>query len=237
MVFPEESQKSVSVAVVSDTHQWSGEVIKVPSADIFVHCGDMSMRGTGPEIDRAIKWIASLPHKHKIIVPGNHDFLFEQNPGEIVSMIEGTGIVVLMDAGTTVSGLRVWGSPKTKTRSRRWAFDFRDEDSWAFSGVPYGLDLLVTHSPPAGIMDNAASPNDDGTPVGSTRLLEVVKKARPRYHLFGHIHEGYGLLVTEDTVFVNASLCDENYALVNLPRLLNIPCRPAPMGPTEERNV
>lgn len=55
--------------------------------------------------------------------------------------------------------------------------------------IPQHTDVLITHTPPYGIMDQAA----DGTLCGCEELLTAVKeRVRPRLHVFGHIHEGHG---------------------------------------------
>ncbi|RFU25630.1 hypothetical protein B7463_g10702, partial [Scytalidium lignicola] len=56
-----------------------------------------------------------------------------------------------------------------------------------------GVDIMMTHGPPRGIMDKT----DDGFHAGCDNLLRAAARARPRMYCFGHIHEGYGLnLVT-----------------------------------------
>jgi Icc-related predicted phosphoesterase len=72
---------------------------------------------------------------------------------------------------------------------------------------------LVKHGPPLGILDRTT----DQLNVGCENLLKKVKKIKPKYHLFGHIHEGYGILNTDKTTFINGSLLNEHYQLVNQP--------------------
>ena len=61
------------------------------------------------------------------------------------------------------------------------------------------VDIMITHGPPQGIFD--AVPNrlhrneQDGLQfqnTGCTHLLRAVERAKPRLHVFGHIHEGWG---------------------------------------------
>jgi Icc-related predicted phosphoesterase len=49
--------------------------------------------------------------------------------------------------------------------------------------------VLITHGPPAGILDLV----DDGQHVGSMALRRLVDRRRPRLHLFGHIHQAFGI--------------------------------------------
>ncbi|KAJ5328296.1 hypothetical protein N7452_008686 [Penicillium brevicompactum] len=77
----------------------------------------------------------------------------------------------------------------------RWAFAYeRDEDRYNSNGAANpipdfpAVDILLTHGPPLGILDQV--PPDLN--VGCEHLLRAAGRARPRIHLFGHIHEGWG---------------------------------------------
>ncbi|KAK4862642.1 hypothetical protein LT330_002775 [Penicillium expansum] len=81
-----------------------------------------------------------------------------------------------------------------------WAFGYpRDQDRYnpapATQTQPQNpipdypaIDILLTHGPPAGVLDQV--PPDLN--VGCEHLLRAVRRAKPRLHLFGHIHEGWG---------------------------------------------
>jgi len=112
----------------------------------------------------------------------------------------GPDVVYLEDAGATLMGFRFWGSP--------WQPEFND---WAFNlprgaalrekwgAIPEGIDVLVTHGPPAGIGDRVATAGRQGC----VDLRERVRQVRPRVHLFGHIHQDGGLWLVEGTTFAN----------------------------------
>ncbi|KAF2624197.1 ser/Thr protein phosphatase family protein [Macroventuria anomochaeta] len=51
-----------------------------------------------------------------------------------------------------------------------------------------GIDVIMTHGPPMGILDAV----QNGEHVGCEHLLRAVRRCRPRLHCFGHIHEGWG---------------------------------------------
>ena len=71
--------------------------------------------------------------------------------------------------------------------------------------IPKDTDILVTHGPPLGVCDMNLAKQHCGCP----ELLAVVNKFKPRIHLFGHNHEGYGTLITDDTLFINAASIDK----------------------------
>lgn len=58
--------------------------------------------------------------------------------------------------------------------------------------------------------------------VGCYDLGEKIKDVKPKYHIFGHIHEGYGIHETEYTTYINASVLDGDYNCVNEPIVIEI---------------
>src|ERR1700684_441941 len=71
--------RSLRLVLISDTHQLHRE-LEVPDGDILIHAGDFTMFGrTKAEITDFAGWLGGLPHRYKILVPGNHEFLFEAN--------------------------------------------------------------------------------------------------------------------------------------------------------------
>ncbi|KAI9820803.1 MAG: hypothetical protein M1827_005174 [Pycnora praestabilis] len=54
------------------------------------------------------------------------------------------------------------------------------------------IDILLTHGPPS-ILIPSLSSTTSGLDVGCPHLARAVRRARPRLHVFGHIHEGYGM--------------------------------------------
>ena len=62
----------------------------------------------------------------------------------------------------------------------------------------------------------------EGEEVGCPQLLRVVERVKPRLHLFGHIHEGYGMATRGVTKFVNASICTADYEPTNRPVVIDL---------------
>jgi hypothetical protein len=127
----------------------------------------------------------------------------------------GAAVTYLQDDEVTIQGLRIYGSP--------WQPEFHD---WAFNvkrgpdikrywdQIPEGLDLLVTHGPPMGILDRSSA---NGSSVGCADLRVAVERTQPRAHVFGHIHGGRGQTKIGQTKFFNASMVNEAYKLVHSP--------------------
>jgi Icc-related predicted phosphoesterase len=85
--------------------------------------------------------------------------------------------------------------------------------------IPVGTEILITHGPPAGILDVEHGENDH---KGCPQLLEAVLRVKPRLHVFGHIHGGYGVRQIGHTLFVNVSLVDELFTVKNAPIVLRL---------------
>jgi Icc-related predicted phosphoesterase len=199
----------MKIVCISDTHGGHDRML-IPDGDILLHAGDMSKRGREAEIRDFNAWLGTLPHRHKVVIAGNHDFLFESDPIFAESLI--TNAVYLNDSEITVAGLRIWGSPITPW-FYDWAFNrFRGADirpHWDL--IPIGIDILITHGPPVNILDNTIS----GKNVGCEDLSEAIARVRPRLHLFGHIHEAYGVAHQDQTQYINACMMDISYQPVN----------------------
>ena len=206
---------------LSDLHNRLGDV-RVPDGDVLVVAGDLTGRGTTAEVSRFALELGRLPHRAKVVVAGNHDWLFQREPGLARELLGGVAIY-LEDAGAEVAGLRFWGSP-WQPRFFDWAFNLeRGGDLRArWDLIPADTDVLVTHGPPRGYGD--LTPR--GERVGCEDLLEAVVRVKPRLHVFGHIHAGYGSYRAGfpelRTDFVNASTCDEGYRPVNPPVVVDL---------------
>lgn len=203
------------IVCLSDTHN---EQFDVPEGDILIHAGDATIRGTVEEVSEFNAWFSLLPHKHKIFVAGNHDWLFETNPVMARAILD-KSIVYLLDSAIEIDGLKIYGSP-WQPRFYDWAFnlDRGPEMAEKWDLIPAGTDILITHGPPHGILDRTAY----GDLAGCEELIKKVKEIRPQAHIFGHIHEGYGQVEDFGTTFVNASNCDEKYYPVNSPVVLDL---------------
>ena len=199
------------IVCISDTHNRQGN-LDVPEGDLLIHAGDLTGRGTQAEVRAAIEWLESLPHPDKIVIAGNHDFYFEQENARARSLV--TSAVYLQDSEVTVQGLRIWGSP-WQPWFHDWAFNLsrgqKLREKWEH--IPEGIDILVTHGPPMGTLDRTVTGEAVGCEELRDRLAAMANP--PRLHVFGHIHEGQGIVRTERTTFVNASACDVAYRPVN----------------------
>ncbi|KAH7492255.1 Metallophosphoesterase domain-containing protein 1 [Phytophthora ramorum] len=211
---------TLRVVCISDTHAKHRNLRNVPEGDVLLHCGDFTNRGTHNEVRDFNNWLGALPHKHKVVIAGNHDVCMDaveydqhwdkafrhteyNDPSASRALL--TNCTYLENRSVVIDGVKIYGSPMTPPiPGRAGAFNvargFADLQHW--SKVPADVDVLVTHGPPHGILDATFT----GLHVGSEALLkETMSRIRPRFHVFGHIHEAYGTSRVGKTVFVNAA--------------------------------
>lgn len=199
----------MKIALMSDTHLTHLKYkILMPEAEMVIHSGDATFQGKLNEISAFAEWFKKLPYKYKVFVAGNHDWLFQKNRDLARSML-GKDVIYLEDDMIELEGLKIYGSP-WQPEFCNWAFNLprghRLREKW--NKIPNKVDILVTHGPPLRILDL----NADGDHVGCGDLYEVVvKRVKPRLHVFGHIHNAYGIVAQGRTLFVNASISGEDY--------------------------
>lgn len=203
------------IVLLSDTHERHRE-LDVPDADLLLHAGDATFNGKLDAIRDFDDWMASLPHRHKVFVPGNHDRSFEKKPEKAIPLIRHA--TYLSDASVTIDGVKIWGSP-WQPEFMSWSFNLPRgkalREKWA--RIPVDTDILITHGPPLGHGDRVFR-NDER--VGCEELAMRLTELDVRLHVFGHIHEGYGVTRAGTTLYANASNCDLGYAPSQPPILL-----------------
>ncbi len=206
----------MKIVAISDTHALHRHLI-VPDGDVLIHAGDITRKGDLSELADFNGWLGSLPQQYKIVIAGNHDLCFENQPKiarEILS-----NCIYLQDEEITISGIKFYGSP-WQPWYQNWAFNLPKgkEIRQKWNLIPTDTDVLITHGPPYQIRDRLKQ----GMCVGCEELLTIVKKIKPQIHIFGHIHEGYGIVKIDETQFVNASSCDYLYKASNQPLILEV---------------
>ena len=129
-----------------------------------------------------------------------------------------SNVVYLNNKGLEIEGIRLWGSPTTPDLED-WAFGksrAEMEEHWRY--LPTDIDVLITHTPPLGILDRSSA----RVPLGCEALLRRVRELRPKYHIFGHIHASYGRLEWEGTIYLNASIMNSYLGPVNAPMVFDL---------------
>jgi len=222
----EKMKATLKIVCISDTHSGHRQ-LQLPPGDILIHCGDFSKSRTklnAEEYIDFVHWFSSQEHRTKILIAGNRDDFMhseichqfrKRSLEEIDSVqsliINNKNIIYLKDSSYEYKEngfcFKIWGSPWTTLYGKEGkAFQVSTQElkgKWEL--IPKDTDILVTHGPPLGVCDMNLAKQHCGCP----ELLAVVNKIKPRIHLFGHIHEGYGTHVTDDTLFINAASIDK----------------------------
>lgn len=203
---------------------------KLDGGDLLIVAGDLTASDKIHQYEQFVIWINAQDYKKKIVIAGNHDNALKDEAEGLFKWAANTEY--LCDTGTEFEGMKIWGSP--------WSLWFPEINKHckAFTcteiqmrqhllRIPTDIDILVTHGPPFGILDDVRDracqcDYDCYKPTGSDTLRNMVLDGsyfpKLKLHVFGHIHEQGGkIFETTLCKFVNASILNEDYKYVNKP--------------------
>ena len=197
----------MKICCVSDTHLAEPEL---KEGDLLLFAGDATYLGREREWESFHKWFNKERKKFNASfwIAGNHDYNVHDN------MPDEAKIGYLEDSAGKYENIHIWGSPYTPVFGN-WEFmkfPLQLRAHWERT-IPEGIDILMTHGPPRQYGDLTMS----GVRAGCPALLEKVLDVSPKLHVFGHIHEGYGVMKFHEITFINASIMDVRYNPINKP--------------------
>lgn len=206
----------MKITAISDTHGKHSE-LKLPGGGILIHAGDVGESKS--DTRNFLHWLDSQDYDFKVFIAGNHDRYIEDRFDDFMSYVNHyKSLVYLQDDFVIINGIKIYGAPWSRNLPR-WAFQLLDEHAEAkWNQIPADTDILVTHGPAYGHGDLLMYPRMGEDPkCGCKALGSRIWELSIGWHIFGHIHEDYG--VTDDvfTQFINASSVDINYQVVNEP--------------------
>jgi Icc-related predicted phosphoesterase len=211
---------------ISDLH---GSYPKLEGGDLLIIAGDLTARDRLSEFMTFFEWIKKQEYKKIVIICGNHDKYVMKVPSIMKENLPANA-EYLLNSDCEYDGFHIWGSPNTLY------FDGVNPDCNAFmlrlpglmkevwDTIPYNTDILVTHGPPRDILDHTRYEFR----VGCEHLRDAVERIKPKLHVFGHIHEGYGIDIQsyphdnftspiKQTTFVNCAHMNVDYCPINKP--------------------
>jgi predicted phosphodiesterase len=143
---------------------------------------------------------------------------------------------LLQHSAEEIAGLKLFGSPYIGLTPRREAMTHNNPlryEGFArdpqrlkelYADIPSGLDVLITHSPPLGILDSSVQyggvlrkkPIAIGSVALRERLRDILPDERPRLHIFGHEHDSRGVFWNEELgiLFVNAAAVNGDRSII-----------------------
>jgi len=227
------SESCVRVMFFSDTHTNHNKIPQewIFPCDIAIFAGDFSYHGGFNETKLFSDWYSSIPATYKVLIAGNHELSFDfENQAEIrhyntkdpkdndiqriKSLIsENKKLIYLEDQTIEILGLKIFGSPYSPYFCD-WGFPtFTETAHIHWDLIEENTHIVVTHGPVLGVLDETVR----GDPTGCPVLLEKLKQVKPLVHVFGHIHEAYGIQQVENTIHINASTLNYHYKVQNPP--------------------
>jgi hypothetical protein len=210
----------VKILATSDLHGYLPDPQALEPCDIFLLAGDYA---PGRDLEGQIRffngvfsdWLGRLRARHIVGIAGNHDIALQSAPERLLEL----PWTYLEDSPIEVDGLRIYGTPWT-TPFYDWAFMAEESElGLLFAKIPQGIDILISHGPPQGILDR----NFEGLPCGSSALRYRIEEAQPRAVVCCHIHEGYGQRDLKSTTVYNVSRVNARYIPVNRPVQVILP--------------
>lgn len=217
----------MKIVAISDTHEQHKNVT-LPKGDILIHCGDSTNQGSLLKYKDFITWMGKQDFTHKICIFGNHELGFSKQykKTEAVNLCKSNNVILLDNSGIELNGLKFWGSPATP-KFFNWEFNYNrgKEIAEVWAKIPNDTNILITHGPPAGILDLVL--NDFGDPnqhEGCSDLRNRIEElSELKVHLYGHLHlQGSNIAKLNGKIFGNAAICDDKYKTVHKPLEIEI---------------
>lgn len=189
----------MKIACIADTH---GLPFERPECDLLLHAGDaFSSWSTLADVDALFAQLGN----RSVYVPGNHDRIVANNLFDAKAIAMKHSVLLLVHESTVVDGVRIFGSPWAPMFGRGSTFMKPYDDlQQLWESTNARPDILVTHGPPLGVLDLTSK----GVYAGCNNLEQYVYHAKPRLHVFGHIHESRGIFERRRRISVNASMHD-----------------------------
>jgi Icc-related predicted phosphoesterase len=235
------------IVCISDTHglhKPMEDFNPLPEGDVLIHAGDCTNVGKPHEVKEFVEWFMNIKgFDSKIFIAGNHDWSFENHrhphhKGDFEwyyhlmneENLSQSDVTYLEDNGFTIESsefsrpIKFWGSP-WQPEFYSWAFNLPrlgDDLKKYWDMIPDDTDVLITHGPPNEIRDFVNNWRQPIRNVGCELLRFRVEQIKPLIHIFGHIHEAYGVEYNDNILYVNASICNERYVPSNKPIVVDL---------------
>lgn len=202
----------MNITIISDTHSQHAELGRL-SGEVLIHCGDMlnMFDQSHDDFDAVDQWFGQQDFDLILCTGGNHDFelqkrsLYVDNPFRNAIYLEGRS--------HEYQGIKFFGAPWVPDLyGQAFYMDYGDlEEKW--SHIPGDVDVLITHTPPAGVLDVSSR----GLELGCPHLTAAIERAQPRLHCFGHVHASSGIASQNGTTFINAAIVNSHYEVTRSP--------------------
>lgn len=163
----------MTILHISDTHGFHKQLGRLPITDIIVHTGDFTSDGTDSEASDFIQWFCRLPHKHKVFIAGNHDMCMFGKDG-IKGLPE--NVHYLCNSSMEIEGIKFYGMPMFMENMMGGVYDM------LINAIPDDVNVLLTHQPPYGILDEGEYHGQQDYHYGNSHLFAKILDVKPTLH-------------------------------------------------------
>ena len=217
----------MQIVAISDMH---GKLdFSVPQCDILLIAGDICPAYANCDLsipmqldwfkNKFIFWLNKQPAQYVVFIAGNHDWIFYKKENRIPFLNLHNNWYYLKDSFIMINDLKIYGSP-WQLSFNNWAFNRSEEElEKIWNNIPMDTDILLLHSPPYKILDKTILSNYVKH-IGSKSLKRRIQQVKPKLVVFGHCHSAYGITEKDGILFINATLLNEQYQIVNKPILV-----------------
>ena len=196
--------RSMRFLVLSDVHSsnrtiaWANRLADDHGADAFIVLGDIVHFSPA---DWAEVFLDSL-NLPAYAIPGNCD------PPAVLEYI-GRAATLLHQRKLVIEGETFVGLGGSNPTIFDTPFELEEEEIMdKLEPLMEEGAIMLLHCPAYGILDRISG----GMNVGSTAILDLVKRYRPKAVLSGHIHEDRGVLERDGTLFMNPGAAKDGYS-------------------------
>ncbi len=204
---------------ISDTHSQHNTLVIPNNIDTVIHGGDCTnwydIIRNQLEFNNFIDWFIELPIRYKVLIAGNHDAWAMKRYN--IDKIKDLGIYYIEHEYLDLKDKLIFGSPYTPTFGQWYFMKDRSKLHQYWDSLNEGIDILITHGAPKSILDLSHDKNHKLEYCGDNALTKAIFKYKPKYHIFGHIHNsedcynsGIRILPDLNTTFINASVVTDN---------------------------
>ena len=207
----------MKITIISDTHNLHRQFAPL-EGDVLIHCGDMfNLRDDDPSaITDMDDWFGEQKFDLILCTGGNHDHLLQDyvkyrgNPFK--------NAIFLQDESYKYNGVVFYGAPWVPELASHAFYQNSRGLITKWSKIPSETDVLITHTPPSGILDQSSL----GLQLGCEFLPRELMRVAPKLHCFGHVHASPGRVKQGRTTYINASSVNSQIQLVREPLVFEI---------------
>ena len=200
------------LTIISDTHNEHHKLGKL-QGDVLIHCGEMFTLANRANyvIEEMDEWFGEQKFELILCTGGNHDVALQDRLLKTSKPFKNA--IYLQDESYEYRGTKFYGSPWVPDLYRHAFYQDEQQLAMKWAMIPSDTDVLITHTPPADILDRSSR----GLDLGCGKLAGELERVCPKLHCFGHVHASSGQLMREGTHYVNASSVDSQFKLARPP--------------------